>query len=129
MRYATFSLPSDPSPRLGAVLGDRIVDVPSAPSLLALIHQGAGGWRRAADAVAASTAAGYPLSGIRWHAPIPRPLKNVFCLGLNYAAHALESAKARGRSPDLPKAPVFFTKAPTTINGPFDEIPVDRRQG
>jgi 2-keto-4-pentenoate hydratase/2-oxohepta-3-ene-1,7-dioic acid hydratase in catechol pathway len=45
---------------------------------------------------------------------------------LNYAAHALESAKARGRSPELPKAPVFFTKAPTTMNGPFDEVPVDR---
>ncbi len=129
MRYATFSLPSDPSPRLGAVVGDRIVDVPSAPSLLALIQQGADGWRRAAEAVAASAgsaATGHPLSEIHWHAPIPRPLKNVFCLGLNYAAHALESARARGRSPELPKAPVFFSKVPTTINGPFEVIPVDR---
>jgi 2-keto-4-pentenoate hydratase/2-oxohepta-3-ene-1,7-dioic acid hydratase in catechol pathway len=126
MKYATFSLPSDSSPRLGAVRGDRIVDIPSAASLLALIQQGPDGWRRAADAAAAPTATGHPLSAIRWHAPIPRPLKNVFCLGLNYAAHALESAKARGRTPELPKAPVFFSKAPTTMNGPFDEIPVDR---
>ena len=126
MRYATFSLPSDPSPRLGAVRDDRIVEITSAPSLLALIHQGPDGWRRAADAARAPAAAGHPLSDIRWHAPIPRPLKNIFCLGLNYAAHALESAKARGRSPELPKAPVFFTKAPTTMNGPFGEIPVDR---
>jgi 2-keto-4-pentenoate hydratase/2-oxohepta-3-ene-1,7-dioic acid hydratase in catechol pathway len=126
MKYATFSLPSDPSLRLGAVRGDRIVDVPSAASLLALIQQGPAGWRRAAEAAAASAATGHLLSTIRWHSPIPRPLKNVFCLGLNYAAHALESARARGRSPELPKAPVFFTKAPTTMNGPFDEIPVDR---
>jgi 2-keto-4-pentenoate hydratase/2-oxohepta-3-ene-1,7-dioic acid hydratase in catechol pathway len=126
MRYATFSLPSDPSPRLGAVRDDRIVEITSAPSLLALVQQGPDGWRRAADAADAPTAAGHPLSDIRWHAPIPRPLKNVFCLGLNYAAHALESAKARGRSPELPKAPVFFTKPPTTLNGPFGEIAVDR---
>ena len=127
MKYATFSLPSDPAPRPGAVVGDRIVPIASASSLLALIQQGPDGWSRAAAAVAAAPpGAGHTLSTIRWHSPIPRPTKNVFCLGLNYAAHALESAKARGRSPELPKAPVFFTKAPTTMNGPFDEIPVDR---
>jgi 2-keto-4-pentenoate hydratase/2-oxohepta-3-ene-1,7-dioic acid hydratase in catechol pathway len=103
-----------------------MVEVTSAPSLLGLIRQGPDAWSRAAAEVAGSTAPGHPLSAIRWHAPIPRPLKNVFCLGLNYAAHALESARARGRDPQLPTAPVFFTKATTTINGPFDEIPVDR---
>jgi 2-keto-4-pentenoate hydratase/2-oxohepta-3-ene-1,7-dioic acid hydratase in catechol pathway len=126
MRYATFSLPSDPSPRLGAVTGERIVEITTARTLLALIQQGPDGWRRAAETVAVVTAPSYLLSAIRWHSPIPRPLKNVFCLGLNYAAHALESAKARGRAPELPKVPVFFSKAPTTMNGPFDEVPVDR---
>jgi 2-keto-4-pentenoate hydratase/2-oxohepta-3-ene-1,7-dioic acid hydratase in catechol pathway len=126
MRYATFSLPSDPALRWGAVRGDRIVEITSAPSLLGLIRQGPDAWRRAADLVAASEGAGHPLSDIRWHSPIPRPLKNIFCLGLNYAAHALESARARGREPQLPAVPVFFTKAPTTMNGPFDEIPVER---
>jgi 2-keto-4-pentenoate hydratase/2-oxohepta-3-ene-1,7-dioic acid hydratase in catechol pathway len=126
MRYATFSLASDAAPGLGAIRGDRIVELTSAPSLLSLIQQGPDGWRTAAAEVAASTAPGHALGAIRWHPPIPRPLKNVFCLGLNYAAHALESARARGRDPQLPTAPVFFTKAPTTVNGPFDEIPVDR---
>jgi 2-keto-4-pentenoate hydratase/2-oxohepta-3-ene-1,7-dioic acid hydratase in catechol pathway len=126
MRYATFSLPSDPTLRLGAVRGDRIVEVTTAPSLLALIQQGPDGWKKAAQAVESAGAASHATSGIRWHAPIPRTQKNVFCLGLNYAAHAMESAKARGREPQLPTAPVFFTKAPTTINGPFDEVPVDR---
>lgn len=126
MRYATFSLLSDSSPRLGAVRDDRIVEVASAPTLLALIQQGPDGWHRAAEAAAAPSAVSHAIADIRWHSPIPRPLKNVFCLGLNYAAHALESARARGRAPELPKAPVFFTKAPTTMNGPFDEIPVDR---
>jgi 2-keto-4-pentenoate hydratase/2-oxohepta-3-ene-1,7-dioic acid hydratase in catechol pathway len=126
MRYATFSLPSDHTPRLGAVRGDRIVEVTTAPSLLALIQQGPDGWKKAAQEVESAAAASHPTSGIRWHAPIPRTTKNIFCLGLNYAAHALESAKARGREPQLPTAPVFFTKAPTTINGPFDEVPIDR---
>ena len=54
------------------------------------------------------------------------PLKNVFCLGLNYAAHAQESAAARDKADaNLPEIPVFFIKAPTTVNGPFDDIPVD----
>ena len=48
------------------------------------------------------------------------------CLGLNYAAHARESAAARGREAKLPEAPVIFTKAPTTVNGPFSDVPVDR---
>lgn len=127
MRYATFSLPQDSTVRVGAVVGDRIVEVTTAPSLLQLIEQGPDGWKRAADAVAATpAAAGHALSGIRWHSPIPRPTRNIFCLGLNYAAHAIESAKARGRTPELPGAPVFFTKATTTMNGPFDEVPVDR---
>jgi len=126
MRYATFSLAADPALRVGAIRADRIVEITSARSLLELIQQGPDGWRRAADIAALSSAVSYPVADIRWHSPIPRPSKNIFCLGLNYAAHAIESAKARGRSPELPKAPVFFTKAPTTMNGPFDEVPVDR---
>lgn len=126
MKYATFSLPSDQTLRWGAVRGERVVELNVASSLVSLIQRGPRAWSNAAAAVAAAADEGYPLSAIRWHSPIPRPLKNVFCLGLNYAAHALESAKARGRDPHLPAAPVFFTKAPTTMNGPFDDIPVDR---
>jgi 2-keto-4-pentenoate hydratase/2-oxohepta-3-ene-1,7-dioic acid hydratase in catechol pathway len=70
--------------------------------------------------------AGYPISQVRWHAPIPRPSKNVFCLGRNYVAHAEEAAKARGQEVKIPTIPVIFTKAPTTVCGPFDDIPVDR---
>jgi 2-keto-4-pentenoate hydratase/2-oxohepta-3-ene-1,7-dioic acid hydratase in catechol pathway len=63
---------------------------------------------------------------VTWHAPIPRPRKNVFCLGLNYAAHARESASARGKDVSIPTIPVIFSKAPTTVNGPFADIHVDR---
>ena len=69
-----------------------------------------------------SRAASHATSEVRWHAPIPRPTKNVFCLGRNYAGHVKEAAKARGQTFTLPTHPVFFTKPPTSIAGPYDDI-------
>ena len=129
MRYVTFSLSADPTPRLGAVRGTQVLDLSAnggPPSLLALIQAGPAQWQRAAAVAEAMGDTGLTLDGVRLHAPIPRPLKNVFCLGLNYAAHAKESAAARKRETKIPDIPVIFTKTPTTVNGPFDDIPVDR---
>jgi 2-keto-4-pentenoate hydratase/2-oxohepta-3-ene-1,7-dioic acid hydratase in catechol pathway len=113
MRYLTFSLPNDPRPRPGFVENDRIVEVASA-GLLELIADGA----HDAHPVATHTVA-----DIRWLAPIPRPAKNIFCVGRNYAAHVKEGAAAYNREAKLPDVPMFFTKAPTTVRGPFDDVP------
>ena len=136
MKFGTFSTDSAAGPRLGLVRGDRIVDVRAAlggtwaeapATLLALVQAGPDARRRiAALEDAPERTHSYPLSSIRWHAPIPRPVKNVFCLGQNYAAHAKESAQARGREMKIPTVPVIFTKAPTTVSGPFDDVTVDR---
>jgi 2-keto-4-pentenoate hydratase/2-oxohepta-3-ene-1,7-dioic acid hydratase in catechol pathway len=134
VRYATFSLPQSPDPRLGIVNGDTIADVASLDrsgttpaSLLALVQAGPDAWRHVRDVVAsATTMVGYPLTAVRLHAPIPRPTKNVICLGLNYEAHARESARARGREAVLPTVPVVFTKTPLTVTGPHDDVVVDR---
>jgi 2-keto-4-pentenoate hydratase/2-oxohepta-3-ene-1,7-dioic acid hydratase in catechol pathway len=135
MKYATFSLPSDVVPRLGVVRGDRILDTAMLPkgewtppsSVLELIQQGPDGWQRMRALVdRVSPAAGHPVAGIHWHAPILRPGKNVFCLGRNYVAHAEEAARARGQEVKIPTIPVIFTKAPTSVTGPFDDIEVDR---
>ena len=129
MRYVTFSLSADPTPRLGALRGDRVLDLSAnggPPSLLALIQAGPAQWQRAAAVAEAMGDAGRALEAVRLHAPIPRPLKNVFCLGLNYAAHARESAAARNKETKIPDVPVIFSKTPTTVNGPFDDVPVDR---
>jgi len=136
MKFAMFSLVSEAAPRLGLVRGDHLVDMkaacaptwPDAPStLLALIQAGPDAWQQmramAADAAGAPS---HPVSSVRWHAPIPRPCKNVFCLGRNYVAHAREAAQARGQEVKIPTVPVIFTKAPTTVSGPFDDILVDR---
>lgn len=58
-------------------------------------------------------------------APIPRTRKNVFCVGWNYLEHFDEGAAALGDKRELPTWPVFFSKAPTAINGPYDVIPFD----
>ncbi len=58
-------------------------------------------------------------------APLPRPRKNVLCLGLNYADHAEESARAKNKPVQIPEHPVVFTKAPTTVSGPFDDVICD----
>lgn len=140
MRYATFSTADNPTPRLGAVLGDKMADIGRLPgaaspadvlTLPDLIRSGPDVWRRTAERIDSASSgkaftAHYGPADIRWHAPLPRPRKNVVCLGLNYRSHAIESATAFGRETKLPAVPVFFTKAPTTVSGPYDAIPWDR---
>jgi 2,4-diketo-3-deoxy-L-fuconate hydrolase len=56
-----------------------------------------------------------------------RPPRNVFCVGRNYLEHAKEGARAAGRELKLPTVPTFFTKAPTTIAGPGDDLCLEAR--
>lgn len=141
MKYATFSLSNDSTPRLGVVEADRVVDLkklvagklsrPLPDTLLGVVQAGPDAWREIASVATRELAqppadASYRHDAVRWHAPIPRPAKNVFCMGINYASHMEEGARARGREAKIPEFPVFFTKAPTTVNGPYDPIPWHR---
>ncbi|AVS89238.1 FAA hydrolase family protein [Paracidovorax avenae] len=63
-----------------------------------------------------------PLANVKLLAPIPRPRKNIFGIGLNYVEHVAESSRALDTSKDLPKQPVIFSKPPTTVIGPGDAI-------
>lgn len=47
----------------------------------------------------------------------------VWCIGMNYAAHAAESGSAP------PRWPVLFLKTPNTVVGPYDDVPVPRGSG
>src|SRR5579885_2563007 len=108
--------------RVGVVQGDQVADVSSvAPDMNALI---AGGQQALDDARrAAESATKTPLSQVQLLAPIPRPLKNVFCLGLNYREHVAEGAAAGVRSSaDAPEWPVWFSKPATAVCGPYDDI-------
>ena len=110
--------------RVGAVRDDAVIDLsPIAPSMLALIDGGPALLARARDHVASATAS-TPLGAVTLRAPIPRPRKNIICLGMNYAAHAIESLRAKGLPEKLPEYPVFFTKAPTAVNHPGATVPL-----
>ena len=135
MRLVTFSPISGGAPRPGLVLDDnRIVDIASRElttagvdfkSMLGIIHGGMKA-RIALDTLVESPpAAAYALAEVKLHAPIPRPTKNVFCVGWNYLEHFEEGAKKLQDNRELPKYPVLFSKAPTAVNGPYDPIPFD----
>ncbi|HQR97882.1 MULTISPECIES: fumarylacetoacetate hydrolase family protein [unclassified Polaromonas] len=63
------------------------------------------------------------LSEVQIIAPLPKPRRNIFCVGKNYFAHAKEfagsgfdsSAKSGG---DIPADPIIFTKVPESVVGP-----------
>jgi len=66
-----------------------------------------------------------PLSNTELISPIPRPRQNIMCLGWNYTEHVEETAGKALEAPKLPKYPIVFTKAASSMNGPFADIPVD----
>jgi 2-keto-4-pentenoate hydratase/2-oxohepta-3-ene-1,7-dioic acid hydratase in catechol pathway len=137
MRLATYQ--QETEQRVGAVQDSALVDLSSfAPDMLTLIERGPEVLTQAREKVAAVVAlvsltagksrtppatAMVPLDKVRLRAPIPRPRKNIVCLGQNYAAHAIETARVLGRRETVPQHPVFFTKAVTAINHPNKPIP------
>jgi len=131
MKLATFSpLPSG-NPRPGLVIDDkRIVDIPAAlgadedtRTMLGIIRAGAPMMQRLRDLASKPPANCAALTEVKLHAPIPRPAKNVFCVGWNYLEHFEEGAQKLQDKRELPAHPVFFSKAPTSVIGPFDTVP------
>ena len=123
MKLVTYLLGSHIS--VGSVDERGVIDLSAvAPDMLNLIAGGSVGLDRARALVASATAP-IPLKSVTLLAPIPKPRRNIMCLGLNYAEHARESAEARGREYKQHQHPVFFTKATHTINRHGGAIPFD----
>lgn len=91
--------------------------------MLGLIGAGAALLQQLRSLAAKSPIDAPPLAEVRLHAPIPRPAKNILCVGWNYLEHFEEGGQKLQDNRELPKHPVFFTKAPTTVTGPYDTIP------
>ncbi|MFZ5827925.1 MAG: fumarylacetoacetate hydrolase family protein [Bacillota bacterium] len=72
-----------------------------------------------ANAALAGGGTRFALSEVRLLAPIPRPDKNIYCVGLNYLAHNDEFT---GGAKPPPAAPIIFSKTPTTVIGPGEAI-------
>lgn len=108
--------------RLGAVLDNgSVLDLAATggpADMLSLIAGGPAALAAARSKIAAATA-GLPAASVKLLAPIPRPARNVFCVGRNYMDHVAEGDRTRGiTNSELPKFPQFFTKAPETVIGP-----------
>ncbi len=56
---------------------------------------------------------------VRWGCPLARPGK-IVCIGLNYADHAAESGM------EIPKEPVVFFKATSSMIGPYDDVVIPK---
>ena len=133
MKLVTYSALPSGEPRPGLLLdGQRIVDIARAlgedadtASMLGIIRAGASMTDRLRRLASSAPVDSLALADVKLNAPIPRPAKNVFCVGWNYLEHFDEGAKKLQENRELPKHPVFFSKATTAVNGPFDAIAFD----
>ena len=101
--------------RTGIVVGESVIDSGVAGTMIDLIRD----WDALKPALEEKAAAGggVPLSTVKLEAPVQRPGK-IFGIGLNYADHIAESNMA------APERQVWFTKAQTSVNGPYDPIAI-----
>lgn len=134
MRLVTFE--ADGSRRLGAVVGERVIDLAAAaaalsaagrgpatpvPSdMLALLRAGDAGLdaaRAVLDAVGTDGDGRYAfdLDAVRLCAPIADPGK-ILCIGQNYRDHVLE------QNAKMPERPIIFAKFSNTVVGPGDDV-------
>ncbi|PRB07572.1 fumarylacetoacetate hydrolase family protein [Microbacterium sp. MYb64] len=111
MRVATVRVAGGTRAAVGDAEGWVLLDEADAQELVA-----GEGWReRAETALRGRTRQDLDLGA--FGVPLPRPAK-VFCCGLNYRDHILETGRA------VPEHPTLFAKFADTLTGPADEIRV-----
>ena len=64
------------------------------------------------------------LAEVQLIAPLPRPRRNLFCVGRNYHAHAkeLRDSVFKANNPDAQAWPIVFTKVPECVVGPDADV-------
>lgn len=124
--------------RLGALAGEAVVDLAALArahgdgdlpaDLRALIESGEPALAAVRSLLALPGAVREgaphirPLRDVHVLAPLDPPSGNVLAIGRNYAEHVREHAAKRGEQGERP---TVFTKAQTSIAGPYDDVPVD----
>jgi len=68
----------------------------------------------------------YSANEVNLLSPIPIPVRDIICVGKNYAEHAKEVQKSSfstlQEKTQVPKEPIIFNKATTSVIGPNDKI-------
>lgn len=103
MRFGTLVLAGAETPVAISPDGERFVRLPGDRPLAARLD---GGLPESEP----DRAAGEPLAGARFAPPIPRP-GAIWCVGLNYEDHRIETGKAKADYPTL------FTRFPVCLAG------------
>ena len=129
MRLVTYKRGGSARSQIGALRADgAVLDLSAADpavawdNMPALITGGEPMLKRARAAAARAPV----VEDALLQAPIPRPAKNIFCVGKNYHEHAKEFAGSgfdATAKEVVPEAPVVFSKPPTSVSGPGDSIP------
>jgi len=113
MKLCTFT--ADGITRTGIVVGETVVETGVPGTMIDLIRD----WDALKPGLEARAAigGGVPLASVKLEAPVQRPGK-IFAIGLNYADHIAESGLG------TPERQVWFTKAQTSVNAPYDDIEI-----
>lgn len=120
MKLLTFAVNGKARP--GVLDGDAVVDLAAAGlpvnaqgDLMEIVRGGNVALERVRQAVKAPSAVRYKLTEVKVMAPLLAPSK-IIAVGLNYIDHCKEA------NLPVPPEPVLFSKWPTSVIGPYDDI-------
>ena len=90
-----------------------------AAGVLSVIHQA-----KLTQSLPELTNQSVEITHVKLLSPFPRPLRNIFCVGRNYHAHAKELSESVFKDNDAnPNSwPIVFTKVPECVTGPYDNV-------
>ncbi|MBX2884351.1 MAG: fumarylacetoacetate hydrolase family protein [Granulosicoccus sp.] len=129
MKLVTYRSNIESEARLGMIMENLIIDIETfgaehgqdlPNTMLGLIDTGQPGLQTLKALVTSIDShppihCSVPLANAKLCAPIPRPRKNIWGIGLNYTEHVAESARALDTANELPQKPILFTKPPTCV--------------
>jgi 2-keto-4-pentenoate hydratase/2-oxohepta-3-ene-1,7-dioic acid hydratase in catechol pathway len=124
LRIATFTHHGER--RVGRVSADGLQVTPfaldaatAAQGAQVLIESAAGG-----AALPAASGPALAIADVVLEAPLPRPRRNLWCVGRNYHAHAkeLRATVFKDNAADPQAWPIVFTKAPECVVGPRADV-------
>lgn len=123
MKLVTFQI--DGQVGAGLIVGDQISVCELGESAESALLSLCGREAEDVQAWAKNEVKRISLGSVRLLAPIPVPRRDIFCVGKNYYEHAKEfhSSGFDSSSKDaVPKYPIIFTKATTSVIGPGESV-------
>ncbi|MCL1838242.1 MAG: fumarylacetoacetate hydrolase family protein [Propionibacteriaceae bacterium] len=120
MRLVTFEHQGRQS--VGVLVDDQVVEIGDGrQSMLDVIEAGESAISDI-KAILQSAALRISVTEVTLMAPIPKPIRNILCVGRNYAEHVIEGNRNHDRPDEMPPTPTWFTKATTSVCGPYDDL-------